>query len=84
MGHPRRPSPSTPNLIAGTVETAGIDTPEFEVGDEVVAYAQMVTGLLSPLPKENGWTLAQHAGHSHPGRMQTILYRGAGAPGIKK
>ncbi|MBC7551406.1 MAG: NADP-dependent oxidoreductase [Cellulomonas sp.] len=26
--------------VAGTVETVGIDTPEFEVGDEVVAYAR--------------------------------------------
>jgi SRSO17 transposase len=40
-------------------------------------FAQMVTGLLSPLPKKNGWTLAEHAGHSHPGRVQTFLCRGA-------
>jgi len=26
--------------VAGTVETVGIDTPEFKVGDEVVAYAR--------------------------------------------
>ena len=26
--------------VAGTVETVGIDTPELEVGDEVVAYAR--------------------------------------------
>ncbi len=26
--------------VAGTVETVGIDAPEFEVGDEVVAYAR--------------------------------------------
>ena len=26
--------------VAGTVETVGIDTPEFEVGDDVVAYAR--------------------------------------------
>src|SRR5450759_4063374 len=26
--------------VAGTVESVGIDTPEFEVGDEVVAYAR--------------------------------------------
>jgi NADPH:quinone reductase-like Zn-dependent oxidoreductase len=26
--------------VAGTVETVGIDVPEFEVGDEVVAYAR--------------------------------------------
>lgn len=40
-------------------------------------FEQMVTGLLSPLPKKNGWTLAEHAGHTHPGRVQTFLSRGA-------
>ncbi|WP_370321415.1 IS701 family transposase [Actinoplanes sp. ATCC 53533] len=34
-------------------------------------------GLLSDLEKKNGWTLAQRAGHTHPGRMQTFLSRGA-------
>ena len=38
---------------------------------------QMTIGLLSPLPKKNGWTLAELAGHSHPGRIQTFLCRGA-------
>jgi DDE superfamily endonuclease len=28
------------------------------------------------LAKKNGWTLAEHAGHTHPGRMQTFLFRG--------
>lgn len=37
----------------------------------------MTIGLLSPLRKKNGWTLAEHAGHTHPGRMQTFLCRGA-------
>jgi SRSO17 transposase len=40
-------------------------------------FEQMVMGLLSPLPKKNGWTLAEHAGHSHPRRVQTFLSRGA-------
>jgi SRSO17 transposase len=40
-------------------------------------FEQVVTGLLSPLPKKNGWTLAEHAGHTHPGRVQTFLCRGA-------
>jgi SRSO17 transposase len=43
-------------------------------------FEQMVTGLLSPLPKKNGWTLAEHAGHTHPGRVQTCLSRGAWDP----
>jgi SRSO17 transposase len=37
----------------------------------------MTIGLLSPLPKKNGWTLAEQAGHTHPGRVQTFLSRGA-------
>lgn len=40
----------------------------------------MTIGLLSPLPKKNGWSLAEHAGHTHPGRMQTFLCRGAWDP----
>ncbi len=38
---------------------------------------QMSVGLLSPLPKKNGWTLSELAGHTHPGRIQTFLCRGA-------
>ena len=41
---------------------------------------QMTVGLLSPLPKKNGWTLAEQAGHTHPGRIQTFLCRGAWDP----
>jgi SRSO17 transposase len=40
-------------------------------------FAQVVAGLLSSLPKKNGWTLAEYAGHTHPGRVQTFLCRGA-------
>jgi SRSO17 transposase len=40
-------------------------------------FAQLVAGLLSSLPKKNGWTLAEYAGHTHPGRVQTFLSRGA-------
>ncbi|MEJ2578987.1 MAG: transposase [Kineosporiaceae bacterium] len=42
-----------------------------------VLLEQMTIGLLAPLRKKNGWTLAEHAGHTHPGRMQTFLCRGA-------
>jgi SRSO17 transposase len=38
---------------------------------------QMAVGLLSPLRKKNAWTLAEQAGHTHPGRIQTFLCRGA-------
>jgi SRSO17 transposase len=40
-------------------------------------FGQLVAGLLSSLPKKNGWTLAEYAGHTHPGRVQTFLSRGA-------
>jgi SRSO17 transposase len=32
-----------------------------------------VDGLLSDLPRKNGWTLAEHAGDSTPDRMQRLL-----------
>lgn len=40
-------------------------------------FHALVEGMLSKLEKKNGWTLAQRAGHSHPGRVQTFLCRGA-------
>jgi SRSO17 transposase len=40
-------------------------------------FGQLVAGLLSLLPKRNGWTVAEYAGHSPPGRVQTFLSRGA-------
>jgi SRSO17 transposase len=40
-------------------------------------FGDLVEGLLSDLEKKNCWTLAQRAGHCHPGRMQAFLSRGA-------
>ena len=40
-------------------------------------FADLVDGLLSDLEEKNSWTLAQRAGHGHPGRMQSFLCRGA-------
>jgi SRSO17 transposase len=40
-------------------------------------FTGLVEGLLSDLEKKNSWTLAQRAGHTHPGRMQSFLCRGA-------
>jgi SRSO17 transposase len=40
-------------------------------------FGDLVEGLLSDLEKKNCWTLAQRAGHTHPGRMQSFLCRGA-------
>jgi SRSO17 transposase len=40
-------------------------------------FQVLVDGMLSQLEKKNGWTLARHAGHTHPGRVQSFLNRGA-------
>lgn len=60
--------------LAGWVDRVA---PVFARPEPREIFEQVVTGLLSPLPKKNGWTLAEHAGHSHPGRVQTFLSRGA-------
>ena len=51
--------------------------PVFARPEPRMLLEQMTIGLLSPLPKKNGWTLAEQAGHAHPGRIQTFLCRGA-------
>ncbi|MFZ3491956.1 IS701 family transposase [Streptomyces sp. 5.8] len=38
-----------------------------------VVFAQYVEGLLAELPKKNGWTLSERAGHVTPDRMQWLL-----------
>ena len=35
----------------------------------------LVLGLLSDLPGKNCWTIAEHAGHAGPGRLQHLLAR---------
>ena len=52
-------------------------SPVFARPEPRVLLEQMTIGLLSPLRKKNGWTLAEQAGHAHPGRIQTFLCRGA-------
>jgi SRSO17 transposase len=37
----------------------------------------LVLGLLSDLPGKNCWTIAEHAGHATPGRLQHLLARAA-------
>ena len=32
-----------------------------------------MAGLISDLPRKNGWTLAEHAGDATPDRMQRLL-----------
>ncbi|MFE3643924.1 IS701 family transposase [Streptomyces sp. NPDC059169] len=38
-----------------------------------VVFAQYVEELLAELPKKNGWTLSERAGHLTPDRMQWLL-----------
>lgn len=38
-----------------------------------VVFAQFIEGLLAELPKKNGWTLAERAGHATTDRMQWLL-----------
>ncbi|MEN8653702.1 transposase [Streptomyces sp. 21So2-11] len=38
-----------------------------------VVFAQFVAGLLAELPRKNGWTLAERAGHVTADRMQWLL-----------
>jgi DDE superfamily endonuclease len=33
----------------------------------------LLLGLLSPIERKNSWTLAEHAGHTSPDRMQRLL-----------
>jgi len=60
--------------LAGWLERVA---PVFARPEPRELLEQMTVGLLSPLPKKNGWTLAEQAGHTHPGRIQTFLCRGA-------
>ncbi|MFJ2478255.1 IS701 family transposase [Streptomyces sp. NPDC087659] len=38
-----------------------------------VVFAQFVEGLLAELPRKNGWTLSERAGHATADRMQWLL-----------
>ena len=38
-----------------------------------VVFAQLIEGLLAELPKKNGWTLSEWAGHGTADRMQWLL-----------
>lgn len=38
-----------------------------------VVFSQFVEGLLAEVPRKNGWTLAERAGHVRPDRMQWLL-----------
>ncbi|MGA4979913.1 transposase, partial [Streptomyces cinereoruber] len=43
-----------------------------EPRESALAYMQ---GLIAPLERENGWTLAEEAGHAGPDRIHRLLNR---------
>lgn len=43
-----------------------------EPRDSALAYMR---GLIAPLERKNGWTLAEQAGHAGPDRIQRLLNR---------
>lgn len=47
--------------------------PCFARSEPFAQAGRYVAGLLSDLPRKNGWTLAEHAGESRPDGMQRLL-----------
>jgi SRSO17 transposase len=47
--------------------------PAFARKEPRLQAGKYVDGLLSDLPRKNGWTLAEHAGDHSPDRMQRLL-----------
>jgi hypothetical protein len=42
-------------------------------GSRLPRLGKYAAGLMSDLPRKNGWTLAEHAGDVTPDRMQRLL-----------
>jgi SRSO17 transposase len=47
--------------------------PCFARGNPFTQAGKYMIGLMSDLPRKNGWTLAEHAGDATPDRMQRLL-----------
>src|SRR5665811_96476 len=62
---------------AGLQEIHARIAPRFARSEPRERVAAYVRGLLAPLERKNGWTLAEQAGESSPDGMQRLLY-GAG------
>ncbi|MEV5308800.1 IS701 family transposase [Streptomyces diastaticus] len=58
--------------LAGLHERFAHRFARSESRESVLAYMK---GLLSPLERKNGWTVAEEAGHSGPDRIQRLLNR---------
>jgi SRSO17 transposase len=49
--------------------------PHFARVEPFRAAGKYIRGLMSDLPRKNCWSLAEHAGHATPDRMQRLLER---------
>src|SRR5450755_1707622 len=59
---------------AGLQEIHARIAPRFARSEPRERVAAYVRGLLAPLERKNGWTLAEQAGESSPDGMQRLLY----------
>ncbi|MFJ9948537.1 transposase, partial [Kitasatospora sp. NPDC091207] len=58
--------------LVGLHERFGHRFARSESRESALAYMR---GLLAPLERKNGWTVAEEAGHSGPDRIQRLLNR---------
>lgn len=58
----------------GLAEIHALIAPRFARSEPRERVADYVRGLLAPLERKNGWTLAQQAGEASPDGMQRLLY----------
>src|ERR1039457_3755233 len=55
----------------------GLLAAHFTRREPVQQAGQYIDGLMSDLPGQNCWSLAQHAGDASPGKMRRLLERAA-------
>jgi hypothetical protein len=59
--------------VSNLAELHGRLRPCFARKQPFAQAGKYVAGLMSDLPRKNGWTLAEHAGDTTPNRMQRLL-----------
>lgn len=59
--------------VSNLAELHGRLRPCFARKEPFAQAGKYVAGLMSDLPRKNGWTLAEHAGDATPDRMQRLL-----------
>lgn len=55
--------------------TASVVNPHLARPETRATAHEVISALLAPLPRKNCWTLAEHAGHRTPYRIQHLLNR---------